>query len=241
MVLDKIVAAKKEFVRSLGTKDFLAELKQPGLRVIAELKSKSPSEGVIKADYDPVAIAKEYVQGGAAAISVLCDEPFFGGSFGHLQAVRAAVDVPLLCKDFIIDAQQIYHARAHGADAVLLIVRILDQAQLAHLKQMIESLNMLAVVEIFDEADLQRALAVNPKVLLVNNRNLDSLVMNMNNTASLLDLIPEDITVIAASGMKVPSDVQNFPPRVQAVLVGTMLMRSNDPAELITEIIACRA
>src|ERR1700677_5154615 len=121
MVLDKIVAAKQDFIRTLApldaatlapsTHDFLKALQHQNLAVIAELKSASPSEGVIRADYDPVALAREYVKGGAAAISVLTDAPFFKGSLAHLQAVRAAVDVPLLCKDFILDARQVLHAR----------------------------------------------------------------------------------------------------------------------------------
>ncbi len=248
MVLEQIVAAKKTFLKTLptinphnlqySTRKFLTDSQ---FNVIAELKSKSPSEGIITIDYDPVAIAKEYVRGGASAISVLCDEPFFGGSFEDLQKVRTAVNVPLLCKDFIIDERQVYQARACGADAVLLIVRILDQAQLKHLKQVIEALGMLPVIEIFDAADLKQALQINPQVLLVNNRNLDTLAMNMDNTAALLELIPKNIMVIAASGMKTPSDVKKYPKRIQAVLVGTMLMMSDQPAHLIRELIQCRA
>ncbi len=247
MVLDQIIAAKKEFIAGLSHHDTLKQNQTKGGRgdlflkaiqtrprnLIAELKSKSPSEGIIKPDYDPVALAKEYVKGGAAAISVLTDTPFFGGSFAHLKSVREAVDLPLLCKDFILDEKQVFLAREHGADAVLLIVRILTPQALRHLKAVIESLNMLAVIEVFDEKDLTLALTVSPQVLMVNNRNLDSLAMNLNNTASLLDQIPAGIPVIAASGIKAPQDVEALPGRICAMLVGTLLMRWPRSAHVI--------
>lgn len=247
MILDQIIAKKKEFVTNLqgldvqnlkpSRRDFLKALQQAKFGVIAELKSASPSEGVIKTDYDPVALAQEYVKGGAAAISVLTDEPFFNGSYAHLKAVRETAEVPLLCKDFVIDVKQVQQARRNGADAVLLIMRILDLSQAQVLKKAIEDLGMLALVEIFDEADIEKALAIDSKAILVNNRNLDSLVLNMNHTETMLAKIPNSIEVIAASGMKVPQDVKIFPPRIHSVLVGTMLMRAEDPAQLIREII----
>lgn len=251
MVLDKIVAAKQAFIQTLAPlnpatlaaseQDFFKAVQSKKLAVIAELKAASPSMGVIRAEYDPVALAREYVKGGAAALSVLTDAPFFQGSLAHLAAVRAAVELPLLCKDFILDVNQVFHARKNGADAVLLIARILKPAQLQILKSAIEDLNMLPLIEVFDEADLDLALSLSPKILLVNNRNLDSLHLNLNNTASILHEIPQEIEVIAASGLKTPADVNNYPPRIRAVLVGTMLMESSNPAQLIQELLACRA
>lgn len=247
MILNQIVAKKREFVTKLPVLDsnvlvpskrnFLAAIKEASFGVIAELKSASPSEGIIKADYNTVALAKEYVKGGAAAISVLTDEPFFNGSYTHLQAVREAVEVPLLCKDFVIDVKQIQQARSKGADAVLLIMRILELPQAQKLKQAIEDLGMLALVEVFEDEDIDKALAIDSKAILVNNRNLDSLAVNMNQTEKMLANIPAAIEVIAASGVKTPRDVKIFPPRIHSVLVGTMLMRANNPAQVIREIL----
>jgi len=253
MVLERIVKTKRSFVQSLPkpalnqdltpeqSYNFFEALQTPGLNVIAELKSESPSEGVIKKNYDPVAIAQEYVKGGASCISVLTDEPFFGGSFADLHKVRQAVNVPLLCKDFIIDKRQVYAAKQNGADAVLLIVRILEAIELKKLKAVIESLNMLPVIEVFDEEDLNIALELNPRILLVNNRNLDSLKLDMSNTDSLLTAIPQHIKIIAASGLQIPEDVKNYDSRIENILVGTMLMRSNHPAACIQELKQCRA
>lgn len=253
MVLERIVNTKRNFVENLPeptpgehltqkhSYNFFEALQTSGLNVIAELKSQSPSEGVIKKNYDPVAIAQEYVKGGASCISVLTDETFFGGSFADLAKVRQAVKVPLLCKDFIIDERQVYAAKQNGADAVLLIVRILEALELKKLKTLIESLNMLPVIEVFDEEDLKIALELNPLIVLVNNRNLDSLKLDMNNTANLLNAIPQHIKIIAASGLQLPEDVKNYDSRIENILVGTMLMRSDDPAACIQELKQCRA
>jgi indole-3-glycerol phosphate synthase len=205
-----------------------------GFSVIGEVKQKSPSEGILKQPYDPVALAKSYVEGGAAAISVLTDQQFFGGSFEDLRRVSEAVSVPTLCKEFIIDAKQVRAARAHGADACLLIVRILSDAQLAYLLNVIHALNMTALVEVFDETDVKRALAFDVKLIGINNRDLDSLKMDPNNAMRLKALIPEGISVLSLSGLKAPEEASSLT-SLQGVLVGTALLKSMNPAKLVRE------
>lgn len=245
MIINEIIARKRQDLALLpnvdgpllpSTQDFLAAITQPGLQVIAEVKEKSPSTGVLCQDYQPAVIAQKYKQGGAQAISVLTDAPYFGGDMADMLKVKTAISLPILCKDFVIDERQIELARFYGADAVLLIVRVLDLVTLQRLKQKIESLNMLAVVEIFDAADLVKALAVAPKVLLINHRDLDTLKLDCQNSNTLLAEIPQQIKVIAASGIMNPEQVLTLDPRICAVLIGTSLLKSEDPAAFIKSI-----
>lgn len=239
MILDKILDKKhkeivtisciteRELIRS--DRDFLGALQQAkGCAVVAELKARSPSEGVICADYDPVAIAQQYEQGGAACISVLTDAPFFGGSFEHLTQVRQAVALPLLCKDFILDVKQVRKARQAGADACLLIVRILTDSQLQTLYDEICKWNMTPLVEVFDQADCERAIKLGAKLIGINNRNLDTLAMNTNNSNNLQTLFPKGTAVLSLSGAKTPVDIQQACQQFDGVLVGTALMRAKD-------------
>lgn len=241
-ILDDIVAHKRVEVENLPTHAHVtpctrhvAFAQKPF--IIAEVKAASPSEGDIVTDSDPAAIARDYVAGGADAISVLTDTRFFKGGFDVLQSIRAAVDAPLLCKDFIIDERQVRHARTCGADMCLLIVKILPPERLSMLKRAIEDLSMQAVIEVQTADELETALAVDPKILLINNRNLSDFSVDAGTTAALLPDIPHDVRVITASGITDPAQVRTQPSRVDGVLVGTALMRA---ADKITFLKGCR-
>ncbi len=241
MALEKILARQRQHIQSLAPapldlplseRNFLKALSASALQpaVIAELKPKSPAEGVLaQGHYQPAAQAKLYEEGGAAALSVLTEEHFFNGKLADLTIARNATHLPVLCKDFILDINQVKWARHAGADACLLIVAALDQPQLISLKAEIESHNMLAVIEVHTPEELERSLQIHPQILLINNRNLWDLSMHPETTAKLLPLIPEDLPVISASGFTSVSSIQALPQRVNAVLVGTQLMREGDP------------
>ncbi|WP_440616671.1 indole-3-glycerol phosphate synthase TrpC [Cysteiniphilum sp. 6C5] len=247
MILQKIIESKHQELKQLpdlipqallpAKYDFLQAIKTHQPAIIAELKSKSPSEGVIDPNYNPVTIAKAYQAGGACALSILTDKPFFGGDFEDIRKVRDVVTIPILCKDFIIDEKQIYQARLKGADACLLIVRCLDKARLQTLIQCIESLNMTALVEVFDEKETETALACNAKLIGVNNRNLDTLEMDTDNIVRLQKIVPQDITLLSLSGAKTPQDLHHFGCTYDGVLAGTALMRANDKVAFLQEAI----
>lgn len=201
--------------------------------LIAELKAASPSEGVIAENFDPTQQTTHYTNGGANAISVLTDEKYFGGGFQVLKNTRAQTDIPLLCKEFIITEKQVRYARACGADMVLLIVKILSDAELLSLKNAIEKWGMTALIEIQNDDELERALRVSPDILLINNRNLTSFDVDMGTTEALLSAIPDSVRVIAASGIKTPQDLKNFSPRVDGFLIGTALMRADNPTQFL--------
>ena len=249
MWLDKILTQKQRDVELLATIDpqtlpladgrFYHALGQALFALIAEMKKASPSEGVMAKQYDPPQRARLYQQGGATAISVLTDQHFFQGDFSDIKAVAQAVDLPVLCKDFIIDAKQVYHARAAGAQAVLLIVRILDDVQLEALFNLIESLGMGALVEIFDAQDLARALAVGASVIGINNRNLDSLAMDVSHSLQLAKQVPDSVICLSLSGVKQPQDVVPYTQDCQGVLLGTAVMKAADPARFLQDTQYC--
>lgn len=239
-ILDDIVANKIEEIKTLKDvamplrceQDF-SQLFSPAPCLIAEVKSASPSEGVITENFDPIKTARQYVAGGCNAISVLTDRKYFGGSFDILKNIRAVTDKPLLCKEFIIEEKQVRVARAHGADLVLLIVKILSKKRLQELKDAIEALGMKALIEVQNDEELDTALAVDPELLLINNRNLSSFEVDMKTTENLLTGIPEYVRIIAASGIQQPDEIKSFPPRVDGFLIGTALMRSENPTEFL--------
>ncbi len=201
------------------------------INVIAECKRRSPSRGVLAADYDPVAMARQYVEGGAAAISVLTEPTFFDGALAHLSAVRMAVEVPVLRKDFIVEDYQVWEARAAGADALLLIVSALDDEALGHLLALTREAGLAALVEVHDEAELDRALAAGATVVGVNNRNLRTLEVDTHASYRIAARLPPGVVAVSESGLRSAADVQALRAAgYRAFLVGERLMTSADPA-----------
>ena len=238
---------QREVISAPPPRDFLAALQQSDRQpaLIAEVKKASPSRGVIRADFEPVAIAQAYQAGGAACLSVLTDETFFQGSFEYLAAVRATVDTPLLCKEFILYPYQMYLARVKGADAVLLIAAILSDVDLRYFTKIAQALGMRALVEVHSLAELDRVLAIDPIQLIgINNRNLETFETSLETTEQLLQarqaqLRERQIFVVSESGIHTPQDVAQVQAAgAQGILVGESLMRQADLAEAIAQLYA---
>jgi indole-3-glycerol phosphate synthase len=243
-ILDRIVARKKEEVAELRRRPgnpptaiepprgfYRALVDYPGLAVIAEAKKASPSKGVICPDFDPVAIAKSYQEGGAQALSVLTDVDFFQGDLGYIPAVRQAVSLPVLRKDFIVHETQIRQARAYGADAILLIVAILDPFQLRDYQLMAAELGMDSLVEVHDEHETERALKAESRLLGVNNRDLRDFSVDLETTIRVQREVPDGVVLISESGIRDHRDVERLAAcGVKGVLVGESLMRAGDRA-----------
>jgi len=211
-----------------------------GHRIIAEIKRASPSKGVLRSDLDPVAWAGMYRRAGAAAVSVLTDARFFKGSLSHLADIRSHVpDVPLLRKDFIIDPYQILEARFYGADAVLLIVRTLDDASLRGLLKATHELGMEALVEVHVEADLERALGEGARIVGINNRDLKTFTEDTSVTERLMERIPGDVVAVSASGIQRPEQIVSLESRgVKAFLIGEALVTAEDPEAKLRELVS---
>jgi indole-3-glycerol phosphate synthase len=208
------------------------------VNVIAECKRRSPSRGVLRREYDPVAIARAYEEAGAAAISVLTEPGFFDGDLDHLRTVRQAVRLPLLRKDFIVCAYQVWEARAAGADAVLLIVAALEDAVLESLVSEARALGLDVLVEVHDEAELGRALAAGADLVGVNNRNLRTLAVDIDASRRLARLLPAHVIGVAESGLKTADDLRALRALgFGAFLVGERLMTAADPGAALREII----
>jgi indole-3-glycerol phosphate synthase len=204
--------------------------------VIAEIKKASPSKGVIREDFDPAAIAESYEQGGAACLSVLTDVDFFQGADDYLQMAREATQLPVIRKDFIIDDYQVYEARAMSADCILLIVSALTEQQLTHLHDLAQSLGMDVLIEVHDGAELEIALKLDNPMVGINNRNLHSFEVTLDNTYQLLDKIPAGRIVITESGIHSSDDVAAMRARnVNSFLVGEAFMRSEEPGQRLAE------
>ena len=198
--------------------------------LIAECKRRSPGAGLIRPDLEMETVSRLYEEGGAAALSVLTDAPYFGGSLEDLRVARETTSLPILRKDFTLDPLQILEARVAGADAVLLIVRILDDEVLQRLRVEAEALGMAALVEVHDERELKRALDIGAGIIGINNRDLATFTTDLDTTIRLLEGVPEDIFVVSESGIRVPEDVDRLGAvGVDAVLVGESLLRSPDP------------
>ncbi|MCH2114560.1 MAG: indole-3-glycerol phosphate synthase TrpC [Pirellulales bacterium] len=246
-ILDRIITTKRQEVeqaRALvpGTElrkqieqadpplSFFEALARPGpIRLIAEVKKASPSAGVIRADFDAAAIARAYADHGATCISVLTDEKYFGGGLHHLRQVRAAVALPLLRKDFIIDSYQLLEARAAGADAVLLIAECLDDCNLRKLHNEAVELGLTPLVELYDRANLKRVLDAGASLVGVNNRNLHTFEVDLKHALRMRDEIPNECLLVAESGIKTRADAEQLEAAgVEAMLVGETLMRSPD-------------
>ncbi len=254
-ILQRILARKVEEIAERSARTPLAELSarvadlpptrgfaaaieakiEAGLpAVIAEVKKASPSQGVIRADFDPAAIARSYEAGGAACLSVLTDADFFQGSEAYLQQARAACALPVLRKDFTIDVYQVYEARAIGADAILLIVAALGDADLLDLALLAAELDLDVLVEVHDDAELERALDIPAPLVGINNRNLRTFETSLETTLRLRDRVDEGRVLVTESGIHTPADVARMREAgVNAFLVGEAFMRASDPgAEL---------
>jgi len=198
--------------------------------VIAEVKKASPSKGVLRADFQPAAIAESYAKGGASCLSVLTDEQFFQGAADYLKQARAACELPVIRKDFMVDLYQVYEARAMGADAILLIVAALDHGLMAELEACAQELGMDVLVEVHDEDELNAALRLKTRLLGINNRNLRTFEVTLDTTLGLLPTIPAERLVVTESGILAPADVKRMrDANVHAFLVGEAFMRAPDP------------
>jgi indole-3-glycerol phosphate synthase len=255
MILDTIVARKKEEVAELKKKGIhlpapfrdrevppprgfrRALVEYPGVSVIAEVKKASPSKGVICADFQPVAIAKNYQRNGAQAISVLTDADFFQGQLLYLMQVRESVVLPVLRKDFTIDELQIEEAKAHGADAILLIAAILDDRQLQDYQICAREMGLDVLVEVHDEMETERAVEAGSDLIGINNRNLKDFSMDLATTFRLKKLIPDHIPVVSESGLKTAEDFRRLREAgIAAALVGETLMRAGAGSPLLASL-----
>ena len=255
-VLDEIIAAKRgevaqrmagqplDAVRQAAVdappaRDWAGALCRPGVSLIAEIKRASPSAGLLRAGLDPAALATEYEGAGAAALSVLTDARYFQGSLDDLCAARAAVSLPVLRKDFMVSPYQVCEARAAGADAVLMIVAVLDDQDLHELYHLAGTLGMAVLVEVHDEAELQRALAIAPAVIGVNNRDLHTFHVDLDTTARLRAQIPDGTVLVAESGIRTPADVARLAAiGADAMLVGEALVRAARPGEMARALVS---
>ena len=260
MILDEIVSNKKEEIRSRKITLPLSELKarikdlpdtrgfkkavrrgdkkESPIRLIAEIKKASPSKGIIREDFNPQRIAWIYEEAGASAISVLTEEKYFLGNIEYLSDVRNIVKIPILRKDFIIDPFQIYEARVFGADAILLIASLLDRIQIDEYIGLLSDMNMDAIVEIHDKKELDKALQTKAAIIGINNRDLKTFKTDIGTTYRLKDEIPQDRIIVSESGFNNRYDiVQMQKAGIDAVLIGTALMRENDIAKKIRELL----
>lgn len=236
--------------RGGGRRDFLEALREPRagtVALIAEVKKASPSAGVIRPDFDPVTIAQEYEQAGATCLSVLTDQEFFHGSLEYLRTIRQKVGLPLLRKDFLLDPRQLLESVEWGADAVLLIVAILSDAELRQLHDLATGAGLTALVEVHDEAELKRALGVGAKLIGVNNRDLRTFQIDLGTTervaAGLREQgLQEQVLLVAESGILTRTDVERLERcGAKAILVGESLMRHSDLAGKAAQLLGCKS
>jgi indole-3-glycerol phosphate synthase len=222
-------------VRAPRGVDFRDGLRSPGVRIIAECKRRSPLAGVLRADYAPADIARGYQAGGAAAISVLTERTFFDGSLDDLRAVRAAVSLPVLCKDFLVTPFQVHEAAAAGADAVLLIVAALDEATLKTLLNEAQARGLAVLVEVHTEDELRRALDAGANIVGVNSRDLRTLEVKTSVFDALAPLMPGHVVAVAESGLKTPEEIARLRGMgYKAFLIGERLMAESDPAAALS-------
>lgn len=260
-ILQKIVAHKKEEVTQAktnvsvealqevcATRSFrpfeanLASATKERMAIIAEIKRASPSKGVICADLDPAIQAAAYEQGGAAALSVLTDHHFFQGTAADLKAARAHCDLPVLRKDFMVDDYQIYETAAMGADAALLIVRILSQQQLSEYMAICRELGLAVLVETHNAAEIERAVLAGATIIGVNNRNLESFDTNITRSAELVEKVDSNTILVAESGIRTADDVRQLAQTgIRVFLVGESLVRAKDPVKQVEELVHATA
>ncbi|WP_026239811.1 indole-3-glycerol phosphate synthase TrpC [Parafrankia discariae] len=233
-----LATLKQRVERVPDPRDALAVLRAPRVSVIAEIKRRSPSRGALATIADPAALASLYEQAGAAAVSVLTEQRRFGGSLADLDAVRVAVDIPVLRKDFVVSPYQVLEARAHGADMVLLIVAALDQPRLIGLLERVESLGMTALVEVHDETEMLRALDAGARLVGVNARNLRTLEVDRETFARLAPMVPQGVLKVAESGVRGPRDLLQYAGAgADAVLVGEAAVTGGDPRQFVADLV----
>ncbi len=254
--LEEICARKQEHIEAQKSKESFDDLKykvadlppsrgfmgalmnKMPLSLIAEVKKASPSKGVIRANFDPVEIAKAYEKAGAACVSVLTDEPFFQGADEHLTQIKEAVSLPVLRKDFMLDEYQIYESRALGADCILLIMAALDDDQVKSLYAAAEELRMDVLVEVHDQAELERTLALNPAMIGINNRDLKTLEVDIQTSQSLAASIPDHIFKVSESGIGSHEDIESLQASgFRGFLVGESLMKQDNIEEAVRNLI----
>jgi len=238
-----LASMRAEAEATAPARDFVAALRAPIAAgrpaVIAEVKKASPSKGVLRADFDPAAIARSYAANGAACLSVLTDRQFFQGAPEHLVAARAACALPVLRKDFVIDPYQVYESRALGADCILLIVAALDLARMQALEAAAHALGMAVLAEVHDAAELDLALRLGTPLLGVNNRNLRTFATRLDTTLDLLPRIPAERLIVTESGILVRADVERMRASgIHAFLVGEAFMRAADPGAALAQLFA---
>lgn len=257
MILEKIVAYKKEELEHFKRRVRLEELKarardariplslasalqdtSQAFAVIAEIKKKSPSKGVLREDFDPLVVAKEYQDAGAAALSVLTDEHFFGGHLDHLRTVRQAVSIPLLRKDFLWDPYQVYAALDAGADAILLIAAMLEESQIVDLQGLAGELGLSVLLEVHDAAEAQTARRVGAALVGVNNRDLTTFRVDVAVTETLLPLLPRDALKVSESGLESVEVLAKLKASgVDAFLIGEALMKAESPGRALKSLL----
>jgi len=255
-ILDKILVTKRREVarhkqavhiscllecisRRKAPLGFAAALKGDGIKLIAEVKKASPSKGILRPYFDPMALARTYAENGAAAISVLTDTEYFQGSPEHLAAIRQSVNLPLLRKDFIYDEYQVYESAAYGADALLLIAAILEPEQLEKMLAVSRRLGMGSLVEVHDEEELKKALDAGAEVIGINNRNLKTFEVDLNTTQRILPFVPTEKTVVSESGISRREDIIRLEGwGVDAVLIGEALVTARNVSNKIKELMS---
>ena len=255
-MLDRIIAQKRQEVeqrkketplsylqeriaRQKPVLDLAPALKGDHIRLIAEVKQASPSRGMLTSNFNPIRLAQTYAEGGAAAISVLTDASYFMGSIERLAAIKEAVGLPLLRKDFIFDPYQVYESRAYGADALLLIATILSQGQLEELMSLSHSLRLRCLVEVHDEGEVERAVLSDAEIIGINNRDLNTFSVDINTTRRLRPLVPEGKNVVSESGIRSRKDVEKLRKwGVDAVLVGEALVTASDVRAKMKELLS---
>jgi indole-3-glycerol phosphate synthase len=254
-MLDKIIAQKREEVeqrKKVATMAHLQEriaqqkppldlapaLKGDHIQLIAEVKQASPSRGILSSNFNPTKLAQTYAEGGAAAISVLTESNYFMGSNEHLAAIKKVVELPLLRKDFIFDPYQIYESGAYGADALLLIAAILSQEQLQEFVSLSHSLGLRCLVEVHNEAEVERAVLSGAEIMGINNRDLNTFVVDINTTHRLRPLVPKEKIVVSESGIKSKRDMEKLGKwKVDAVLVGEALVTASNVRAKMKELL----
>ena len=257
-ILNKIIAVKREEIKDainrkplaamrkdaesrVLTRDFVGALRAKTAAgkpaVIAEIKQASPSKGVLRADFIPADIAQSYAEFGAACLSVLTDQQFFQGSIDHLKQARASCGLPVLRKDFIVDAYQVYESRVMGADCILLIAACLDDAQMKSFEALAMSLDMAVLVEVHDAVELARALLLRTPLIGINNRNLNTFEVSLDTTLTLMGQVPQERLLVTESGVTSVEDVQRLRSAgINTFLVGEAFMRADEPGVALAEL-----